>query len=85
MSTVQGLASLSIVYVLVNEEASRTRGDVVVLVLQRDSVQVHEIAVQFAEAGRRVPARRCQHLQAILERWLWRYDIGSNGLRCDLP
>ena len=49
---------------VVDEEAAGGGGDVVVLVLRGDDLQVEQVAVQLPVAGRRVPARGGQHLEA---------------------
>lgn len=48
---------------LVDEEAAGAGRQVVLLLLERDHVQVHEVAVELPIARRRVPARSRQHLR----------------------
>jgi len=46
---------------LVEKEAVRRRGDVVLLIFQRHHVQVQQVAVHLAIARRRVPPTVRQH------------------------
>lgn len=48
---------------LVNKETTCARGYVKVFIFKRDRVQIHEIAVHFSKAWRRIPAGGRQNLR----------------------